>query len=156
MQLISKSAFAAAVAQLIDTTIEAVKAGVGTGSIFTLHLRAPTGEVCYLMVYCSWKLLRAGAIACTWQDPEEDLAAALSVHQGETLVGARLESGGDLVLLLATGAELKLFVDGQALDEPAEESYSSDYFLEQAVDTFVSLRGAFYLAKTEPSADNNV
>jgi hypothetical protein len=147
MQQISKSAFAASVAQLIGTTIESTKAGAGTGSVFNLHLRPPTGAVCYLMVFCAWKLLRAGAIACTWQDAEEELAAALSAHQGETLVGARVESGGDLVLTLATGAELKLFADGRAPDESSD----SDYFIQQAGHTLVSLRGGVYVEEISPS-----
>ncbi|WBO86722.1 hypothetical protein [Hymenobacter yonginensis] len=152
MHLISESVFAAAVEQLIGTTIQTTHAGPGTGSIFTMNLRAPTREEHHLMVFCAWKLLRAGTITCTWRDAEEDLAAALAAHQRETLAGARVESGGDLVLTLASGAELKLFADGRVPDEPADQDQASDYFLQQGLTTFVSLRGAFYQENTPPRA----
>ena len=77
-------------------------------------------------------LLRAGASACTWQDEEEELPAASSAHRAEALIGVRVESGGDQVLTLATGAELKLFADGRAPDEPTGEGDCRDYFVPQA------------------------
>lgn len=95
MEQLAESEFSASLMRLIiDTKVVAVKAGTGTGSIFTLHLRPAAGEVRYLMVYCAWKMLRAGRVACTWQDPEAYLAAALSAHEGETVESARVASGG--------------------------------------------------------------
>ena len=115
MEQFAEAAFAAALSRLVVATkVVAVKAGPGTGSIFTLHLRPAAGEVRYLMVYCAWKLLRAGRVACTWQDPEAALAAALSAHEGETVASARVSSGGDVELTLQSGAQLKLFVDSVA------------------------------------------
>ena len=140
----------------MGTQVLAVKAGPGTGSIFTLHLRPAAGEVRYLMVYCAWKLLRAGRVACSWQDPEAYLAATLSAHEGETVARARVDSGGDVALALGSGAELKLFVDGYAQDAPLDASSPCDYFVEAAEGIFSCTRGTYYREEAPPARSQNV
>ena len=145
MEQLPEAAFSVALVRLVvGAKVAAVKAGAGTGSIFTLHLRSATGPVCYLMVYCAWKLLRAGLVACTWQAPEDYLAAALLAHEGETVVSARVASGGDVELMLNAGAQLKLFVDSYAQDRPPDEFSSCDYFVGAAEGIFSCIRGGFY------------
>ncbi|TGE22708.1 hypothetical protein [Hymenobacter metallicola] len=152
MEQLTEAAFSAALIRLVvGSTVETVKAGPGTGSIFNLHLRTAAGELCHLMVYCAWKLLQAGHVACTWQDAEENLAAALLAHLGEMVVSARVSSGGDMVLSLQSGAELKLFVDSSAQDTPVDEYSSCDYFAQGAESIFSCIRGGFYQEQSKSS-----
>lgn len=157
MEQFAEAAFAASFSRLVVATrVVAVKAGPGTGSIFTLHLHPAAGAVRYLMVYCAWKLLQAGRVACTWQDPEAVLAAALSTHEGETVASVRVSSGGDVELTLQSGAELKLFVDSVVQDMPLDEYSSCDYFVQGAEGTFSCIRGDFYWETAKPIGQQNV
>ncbi|MBD2723174.1 hypothetical protein [Hymenobacter armeniacus] len=157
MEELPEAVFAVALERLVvGTQVATVKAGVGTGSIFSLHLQPTSGEVRYLMVYCAWKLLRTGRVACTWQDAEAYLAAALSAHEGEVVASAQMASGGDVALTLRSGAELKLFVDSSAQDAPLNASNPCDYFVEAAEGIFSCIRGAYYREEASSARPQNV
>jgi hypothetical protein len=157
MEQLSEAAFSAALVRLVvGTTVVSVKAGPGTGSVFNLYLRTAAGEVHYLMVFCAWKLLRAGQVTCTWQDAEVYLATALVAHKGEQVVSARVASGGDVELRLNSGVELKLFVDGSAQAPPLDEYSSCDYFAQGAEGIFACIRGGFYQEVAKPGGQQSV
>lgn len=93
-------------------------AGAGTGSIFTLQLGLPLehddqeGEFS-LMVYCAWRIVKAGQVLCTWhEDSSTVLAPALQTlwDCGE-VTGATLSEWGDLTIQFQNGQQLQVWND---------------------------------------------
>jgi hypothetical protein len=125
---------------LVGALVQQVKCGLGTGSVFTLHLRNEAGT-CYLMVFCSWKLLQEGTITCSWKDPEIYIEEVFSAIKGLPLLSVSLAIGGDLVIELETGVCLYLFSDSAVPEDMAVES---DYFVQVEDLIYTCLRGKFY------------
>jgi hypothetical protein len=130
---------------LVGALVQQVKCGPGTGSIFTLHLRNEAGT-CYLMVFCSWKLLQEGTITCSWRDPETYIEEVLSAIKGLRLLRVSLAIGGDLVIELETGGWLHLFSDSAV---PEDRTVESDYFVQVGDLIYTCLRGKLYREQVE-------
>lgn len=131
---------------LTGALVQQGNAGPGTGSIFTLHL-AQAQATSYLMVFCSWKLLQAGTLSCSWKDAEITIAAALTGLTGLRLRHLQVDPGGDAVLEWDQGLRLCLFSDSAV---PADPAVESDYFVEVGNTIYTCLRGHFYVEQNKP------
>ncbi|MGY3087295.1 hypothetical protein ACVWYF_000321 [Hymenobacter sp. UYAg731] len=99
-----------------------IRAVSGTGSIFTMEFK-PTSKTdelqreFSLMVYCAWRIVKAGHIICTWhEDADANIVPALKTLEGTSVTKAILTEWGDLTVDFSNGHSLHSWNDAPFKD----------------------------------------
>ncbi|UYZ62536.1 hypothetical protein [Hymenobacter weizhouensis] len=143
MKFLSKKDLKDYLLQIEGQQVYEVKAGIGTGSIFTMYfscnqdqLNRETSDM--IMVFCSWKLLFKDAYLCTWRDNESEIKENLDKLVDKTILTIELDLSFDIIINLSENYRLYINCDSSS---NSDIDIDSDYFIKIKNKITAVLRG---------------